>query len=72
MTLLQLQVVIDDMLPVDAYSNILGSYSNSRDEFWVSLLEKAYMKVRERERERELNSLLTLALYSLFAGHGWI
>ena len=72
MTLLQLQVVIDDMLPVDAYSNILGSYSNSRDEFWVSLLEKAYMKVRERERERELNSLLTLVLYSLFAGHGWI
>ena len=52
MTLLQPQVVIDDMLPVDAYSNILGSYSNSRDEFWVSLLEKAYMKVRERERER--------------------
>lgn len=70
MTLLQLQVVIDDMLPVDAYSNILGSYSNSRDEFWVSLLEKAYMKVRERERE--LNSLLTLALYSLFVGHGWV
>lgn len=70
MTLLQLQVVIDDMLPVDAYSNILGSYSNSRDEFWVSLLEKAYMKVRERERE--LNSLLTLTLYSLFVGHGWV
>ena len=40
-------MVIDDLLPVDGYSNILGSYSNNRDEFWVSLLEKAYMKVRD-------------------------
>ena len=42
---MHVQVVIDDLLPVDGYCNILGSYSNSRDEFWVSLLEKAYMKV---------------------------
>jgi calpain-7 len=39
------KVVIDDLLPVDAFCNLLCSHSNSRDEFWISLLEKAYMKV---------------------------
>lgn len=39
------QVIIDDFLPVDKQGNLLCSYSNNRSEMWVSLLEKAYMKV---------------------------
>ena len=37
--------MIDDRLPVDVFGNLLCSHSNSKDEFWISLLEKAYMKV---------------------------
>jgi calpain-7 len=39
------KVIIDDRLPVDRYSALLCSHSINADEFWVSILEKAYMKV---------------------------
>lgn len=39
------RVVIDDRLPISSSGELLSSYSVNKDEFWVSLLEKAYIKV---------------------------
>lgn len=38
------KVVIDDLLPVDKFGRLLCSFS-TKHELWVSVLEKAYMKV---------------------------
>lgn len=39
------QVVVDDLLPVDANGRLLCSASSTPGELWVSIIEKAYMKV---------------------------
>ena len=39
------QVVLDDRLPLGDSGELLCSFSQNEDEFWVSLIEKAYMKV---------------------------
>jgi calpain-7 len=37
-------ITVDDYFPVNQYGNFIGAYSN-RGKLWVSLIEKAYLKL---------------------------
>lgn len=39
------KITVDDFFPVDSHNQFLCSHTTNRGELWVSLLEKAYLKV---------------------------